>query len=157
MVIAISATEGNMNATVDPRFGRAAWFLLVDPGSGQLIEAISNSAGQEAAHGAGISAAALVADKGVQAVLTGRVGPKAMAVLDKAGVRAINDISGSVMDAVANFASSVSSGTATANRASSGAGTQGPNFGGGQGNCRGGGRGKGQGQGQGQGRGKCRS
>jgi predicted Fe-Mo cluster-binding NifX family protein len=49
----------------------------VDSDTKQLIEAIDNTAGKEAAHGAGISAAAQIADKGLEALLTGMVGPKA--------------------------------------------------------------------------------
>ncbi|RUM47677.1 MAG: dinitrogenase iron-molybdenum cofactor biosynthesis protein [Desulfocapsa sp.] len=103
MKIAISAVEGSLDSQVDPRFGRAAWFLLIETETGELYETVDNSIGKEAAHGAGISAAALVADKGVQAVLTGRVGPKAVPVLEKANVQIINNIRGSIRDVVADF------------------------------------------------------
>lgn len=158
MKIAISATGGNLDAMVDGRFGRAAWFLIVESKSGELVEAIDNNVGKEAAHGAGIAAAALVADKGVEAVLTGRVGPKAQPILDKANVRIVDGVAGSVRDAIASF-----DGTAqpTAQESTSpsvvpGAG-QG-RCGQGQGQCQGQGqgRGMGQGKGMGQGRGQCR-
>ena len=149
MKIVISATEGSLDAQVDQRFGRAAWFLIIETKTGELLEAIDNSTGKEAAHGAGISAAALVADKGVQAVLTGRVGPKAVPVLEKANVQIINDTSGSVREVVADFrepeqaASSApqSDASRTCNNDGRGQGT---------------GQGRGQGQGKGQGRGQCR-
>ncbi|MEN8198462.1 MAG: NifB/NifX family molybdenum-iron cluster-binding protein [Thermodesulfobacteriota bacterium] len=148
MKIAISATTGNIEATVDPRFGRAAWLLIFDTESKELVEAVDNSAALDAAHGAGISAAALVADKGVQAVLTGRVGPKAMAVLDRAGVQAVNDVSGRVLDVVNNFSEPSPQ---TAPTGENQPGTPG-RPGGGQ--CRGGGGGKGKGKGMGQGQGR---
>lgn len=103
MKIAISATGNNTEAMVDPRFGRAAWLLIIDSSTGNLIEAIDNSQGREVAHGAGISAAALVADKGVEALLTGRVGPKALPVMEKAGIKMINDVSGSILEALTKF------------------------------------------------------
>jgi predicted Fe-Mo cluster-binding NifX family protein len=149
MKIVISATEGSLEAQVDQRFGRAAWFLIIETKTGELLEAIDNSTGKEAAHGAGISAAALVADKGVQAVLTGRVGPKAVPVLEKANVQIINDTSGSVRKVVADFhepeqtASSAPQGDASRTCNNDGRG-------------RGMGQGRGQGQGKGQGRGQCR-
>ncbi len=166
MKVAISATGNTLDSMVDPRFGRAAWFLIVDTDSKQLIEAIDNTTGKEAAHGAGISAAALVADKGVKAVLTGRVGPKALPVLDKAGVMAVNDVSGSVQDAIANFAGTTAAATPAADTnqppapgsgqgQGQGRGT-GQGCGCGQGQGQGQGRGMGQGKGQGQGRGGCR-
>ena len=156
MKVAISATGNTLDSMVDPRFGRAAWFLIVDTNSKQLIEAIDNTTGKEAAHGAGISAAALVADKGVKAVLTGRVGPKAMPVLDKAGVRAVNDISGSVQEAISNFSGTTATTApeAATNQASAPGSGQGRGMG--QGCGQGQGRGMGQGRGQGQGRGGCR-
>jgi len=149
MKIAISAVEGKIDTRVDARFGRAAWFLIIESDSGKLIEAIDNSAGKDVAHGAGIAAAALVADKGVQAVLTGRVGPKALPVLQKANVQIVNDVSGTVTEAVSAFASgSGMRSVDSENLNSSGGG--GPGRGMGQGKC------TGQGKGMGQGRGQCR-
>jgi len=81
MKIVVSATGMDLDSPVDPRFGRAACLLIVDSDTGILIEAIDNSQGRDAAQGAGISRAALVADQGVKAILTGRVGPKAMPVI----------------------------------------------------------------------------
>ena len=150
MKIAISAVEGSLDAKVDPRFGRAAWFLLIDTETGELLEAIDNSTGKEAAHGAGISAAALVADKGVQAVLTGRVGPKAVPVLEKASVQVVNDISGSVRDVLANFATTGQNPSSTFQAADTQRTCDGTGRGQGMG------RGQGQGKGKGQGRGQCR-
>ncbi len=153
MKIAISATEGNLDAQVDQRFGRAAWFLIIETKTGELLEAINNSTGKEAAHGAGISAAALVADKGVQAVLTGRVGPKAEPVLEKANVQIINDTSGSVRDVVADFSEPAQT-ASSAVASQPAAPRQCNNDGRGMGQGRG--QGKGQGRGMGQGRGQCR-
>ncbi len=151
MKIAISATEGNLDAQVDQRFGRAAWFLIIETETGELLEAIDNSTGKEVAHGAGISAAALVADKGVRVVLTGRVGPKAVPVFEKANVQIVNDTSGIVRNVVAGFIEPVQ---ATSSTAASQAGT--PRQCNNDGSGRGMGQGKGQGRGMGQGRGQCR-
>ena len=161
MTIAITATGNTLDSMVDPRFGRAAWFLIIDTDTNQLIEAIDNTAGKEAAHGAGIAAAAQVADKGVEALLTGRVGPKALPVLEKAGVRAVNDVSGSILEAINNYSGKEKAARqAKTNPAPAQTAAQNP--GQGQGRGQGCGRGKGQGQGrglgqgQGQGRGQCR-
>ena len=103
MKIAITATGNTLDSMVDPRFGRAAWFLIIDPDTNTLIEAIDNAAGKKAAHGAGIAAAAQIADKGVKALLTGRVGPKAVPVLEKAGIKAVNNVSGTIIEAIATY------------------------------------------------------
>jgi predicted Fe-Mo cluster-binding NifX family protein len=159
MKIAITATGNSLDSMVDPRFGRAAWFLIVDTETNELLEAINNTAGKEAAHGAGISAAAQVADKGVEALLTGRVGPKAMPVLEKAGVQAVNDVSGTVLDAIAKYSGkSEAPPQRKPGQTSQETPTQGQGQGQGQGGRCGGdqGQGRGMGQGKGQGRGQCR-
>ncbi len=103
MKVAISSTGKEISSPVDPRFGRADFLIIVDSDTSSIIEVIDNTAAKGAAHGAGINAAARIAEAGVQAVLTGRVGPKAAAVCEKAGITMINDVSGTVEDAVRNF------------------------------------------------------
>ncbi|MDA3971421.1 MAG: NifB/NifX family molybdenum-iron cluster-binding protein [Desulfobulbaceae bacterium] len=103
MKIAISSTGEGLNDQVDPRFGRAPYLCLYDTGSKAIVEVINNGTGVQAAQGAGITVAGLVASKNVEFVLTGKVGPKAMAVLDKAHIKVISDVTGSVADAVAAF------------------------------------------------------
>jgi len=76
MKIAISSTGTTMESNVDPRFGRASYFVIVDPENSQIVDVIDNRASQEAAHGAGINAATMVAQSGAEVILTGRVGPK---------------------------------------------------------------------------------
>jgi predicted Fe-Mo cluster-binding NifX family protein len=101
MKIAISATAPNLDALVDPRFGRAPYFVIADTDSMQF-EAIENSSAV-ASGGAGISTAQMIADKAVQAVLTGSCGPNAYEVLSAAGVRVITGVSGTVRDAILSF------------------------------------------------------
>ena len=103
MQIAISATGKDLSSAIDPRFGRAAYLLIVDPDTKAIVEIIDNQAASEAAQGAGIKAATLIADAGVEAVLTGIVGPKAAAVCEKAGIVMLNGIKGTVAEAVEQF------------------------------------------------------
>ncbi len=103
MKIAISATGKDLTSAVDPRFGRAAYLLIVDPETKTIVEIIDNQAASEAAQGAGIKAATLIADAGAEAVLTGVVGPKAAAVCEKAGIAMLNGITGTVAEAIEQF------------------------------------------------------
>jgi predicted Fe-Mo cluster-binding NifX family protein len=103
MRIAISATGPTLDAEVDPRFGRCQHFIFVDAETMQF-EAIENASGA-AAGGAGISAAQMVASKGVQAVLTGNCGPNAYNVLSAAGIQVITGVSGKVKDAIQSYKS----------------------------------------------------
>jgi predicted Fe-Mo cluster-binding NifX family protein len=85
-MIAVTVLENSTNPEVDPRFGRAAGFILVNSDTGKN-EWIENSQNIHSAHGAGIQAAANLVEKGVKIVLTGAVGPKAFRVLNEAGVK----------------------------------------------------------------------
>ena len=101
MKIAVSATAPDLDAEVDPRFGRCQYFIIIDPQSMEL-ETLDNSNAM-AAGGAGISTAQMIAGKGVEVVLTGNCGPNAYQTLSAAGVQVITGVSGSIKDAIEAF------------------------------------------------------
>ncbi len=105
MKIAVSSTGTTLDSPIDPRFGRASYFLIVDADNKKLIDIIDNRPSQGASHGAGINAAAAVAEAGVDVVLTGRVGPKAYSVLQAAGIKVVSEVTGTALEAVENFVS----------------------------------------------------
>jgi predicted Fe-Mo cluster-binding NifX family protein len=94
MKIGISSTGPSLNNQIDARFGRCDYFMIVDSET-MAKQAIPNE-NVSATSGAGISAAQLMADKGVDIVLTGNVGPKAANVFDAAGIRVLTGMSGTV-------------------------------------------------------------
>jgi predicted Fe-Mo cluster-binding NifX family protein len=102
MKIAISANRRDLEALVDPRFGRAPFFLIVDPDTMEF-EVVPNQVSMQAPQGAGIQAAALVARHQPAAVLTGNCGPKAFQTLQAAGIAVIVGVTGIVRDAVQNY------------------------------------------------------
>ncbi len=85
--IAISVTRNGegMQALMDDRFGRAEAFLVVDRESGKAIETIDNTS-VNASHGAGTAAANTMKSGGVEAVISGRFGPKAFDALRALGI-----------------------------------------------------------------------
>jgi len=91
MRIAISATGDGWDEGVDPRFGRAHGFFIIDTDTSQTSY-LENLANVEAGHGAGTTAAGAVVHAGAQVVLTPRVGPKAAAVLDAAGIKTLTGV-----------------------------------------------------------------
>lgn len=99
MKIAVTATGTQLESAVDPRFGRARYILIVDPDTMEF-EAVDNSGNVAAFSGAGIGAAAMVSDRGAKVLLTGSCGPKAYLTLNAAGVKVVNNVSGTVKDAV---------------------------------------------------------
>jgi predicted Fe-Mo cluster-binding NifX family protein len=137
MKIAVSATAPHLDAELDPRLGRCQYFLIVDTESMEF-EAIENPAIM-APGGAGIQAAQLIVEKGVQAVITGNCGPNAFQVLSAAGVPVLVGASGSVRDVVEAYKKGRLSPIAAASTGP-GAGMRG-GVGGGMGGGMGGGRG----------------
>jgi len=94
MKVAISATAPRLDAEVDPRFGRCSYFVVIDPETMEF-EALENSNAM-AAGGVGITTAQMVANKGVQLILTGNCGPNAYQTLSAAGVQVITGGSTSI-------------------------------------------------------------
>ncbi len=86
MKIAISSQDQTLHSLVDERFGRAQYFLILDASSGE-VEFLDNSKNCNAAQGAGINAVQMLTDKNVTWVLTGHIGPKALAALDVANLK----------------------------------------------------------------------
>ncbi len=101
MKLCITSKGPELKAEVDPRFGRAAYFIIVDSETGDF-HAKQNEA-VNAPGGAGIQAGQTVTEEGVQAVITGNVGPNAFDVLEKAGISVIVDVEGTVDQALKDF------------------------------------------------------
>ncbi len=81
--IAITArgAEG-LAAPLDPVFGRAAVFLIVDRESKEVVSTVVNPF-KESDQGAGTGAAALMHEAGAGAVISGQFGPKAFQAMSR--------------------------------------------------------------------------
>jgi len=102
MLIAITAQDETPDSVIDPRFGRAARFVLYDDAT-DTYAAHDNTQNLQAAQGAGIQAAQTVSELGADWVLTGHCGPKAFRVLQAAGIRVAVGCTGTVREAVEQF------------------------------------------------------
>jgi len=160
MKIAVTATGPDLEAKVDPRFGRCPYFLIVETDN-LSFEAIENP-NLALGGGAGVQSGQLMAEKGVKHVLTGNCGPNAYQTLAAAGIGIIVGCSGTVRDVIEQYTSGRFSSAAGPNvvshfgmggapAAAGPAAGANPTFGPGMG--RGGGRGVGGGRGTGMGRG----
>jgi len=103
MKIAVSAAGKEMSSDMDPRFGRAKYFIVVDTTDTGESVAHDNAQNLNAAQGAGIQAGETVARLGAKAVVTGNVGPKAFRILNAAGIKVYLSGAGTVADAVRRF------------------------------------------------------
>ncbi len=102
MKIVVTSQGSDLNSQVDPRFGRAKNFIVVDTDT-EEFSAHDNTQNLNAAQGAGIQAARTVVDLGVEAVVTGNVGPKAFTTLQAGNVKVYLGASGTVKEAIEKF------------------------------------------------------
>ncbi|MFA5167334.1 MAG: NifB/NifX family molybdenum-iron cluster-binding protein [Candidatus Omnitrophota bacterium] len=101
MKIGITSTGKDKDSEVDPRFGRCKYFLIFDTDSGN-VEAFENPSIQQSG-GAGIQAGQLIVSKGVEAVLTGNMGPNAFQVVQAAGIKVVTGVSGKISEAIEKY------------------------------------------------------
>ena len=94
MKVAVSSNGDKLDAQLDPRFGRCAFFLVVNPDD-MSFEAFNNESAAQGG-GAGIQAAQFLASQGVDAVITGNCGPNAVQTLAAAGVELFAGQAGTV-------------------------------------------------------------
>ena len=101
MKICVTAVGSGLDAQVDPRFGRCQYFTIVDSDT-MHFESMENES-IAASGGAGIQSAQFIANKGVEIVLTGNVGPNASSTLEASGIKVIIGASGTVREALEAF------------------------------------------------------
>jgi predicted Fe-Mo cluster-binding NifX family protein len=101
MRICVSSAANSLDASVDPRFGRCPYFIIVDSETMQF-EAVPNVA-SGAMGGAGIQAAQTIASKGVKVLITGNVGPNAFQALSAAGIKIVTGAYGTVREVVEKY------------------------------------------------------
>lgn len=99
MLIAITALENSLQSEIDPRFGRAAFYMIVNTVTDE-VTVHNNSDGISASNGAGTGAAQTLSEYGVEALYTGSVGPKAADVLGKAKIPYYENIPGTVQSVI---------------------------------------------------------
>jgi predicted Fe-Mo cluster-binding NifX family protein len=88
-----------LSSPVDPRFGRAEYFLVVDTET-ESATCHDNGANRGSGHGAGVRSSQQVVSLAAEAVVTGNIGPKALRALQVAGVAVYVGATGSVQDAL---------------------------------------------------------
>ena len=84
----VITSEGNgVNSQFDKRFGRAAWFCVLDEGTGKT-EFFENP-NKDAQGGAGTKTVEKMVELGVSKVISGDFGPKAKDLLDKFNIQMV--------------------------------------------------------------------
>ena len=103
MKIAVSSIDKNIEGDVSDVFGRCPYFIIAEIENQKIerTEVIENKSTDQMS-GAGISAAQLIAEKNVNAVITGNVGPRALDVLRQFNIK-IYSGSGAVKEVLQEF------------------------------------------------------
>lgn len=99
----MTALSGNLEAQIDPRFGRCPYFVIVDSETMEF-EAVPNTASGSMS-GAGIQAAQTVASKGTEVLITGNVGPNAFQALSATGIKVVTGAFGNVREVIEKYKS----------------------------------------------------
>lgn len=102
MKIALTVNGTDLDSEIDPRFGRAQYFLIVDTESGET-SVVDNRQNIDATHGAGIQASETVSRSGAEALLTGHCGPNAFRTLSAAGIKVVVGVEGNAREVVERF------------------------------------------------------
>ncbi|OQY00477.1 MAG: dinitrogenase iron-molybdenum cofactor biosynthesis protein [Desulfobacteraceae bacterium 4572_130] len=86
MKISLSSKGDNLDSELDPRFGRAQYFIVVDSET-KDFKIIRNEQNINARQGAGIQAAKTIIESGAKVLITKNCGPKAFDVLNAQGIK----------------------------------------------------------------------
>jgi predicted Fe-Mo cluster-binding NifX family protein len=89
MRVAVSSKGEKIGGDVDGVFGRCSYFIIADVEDGRIVgtESLGNLSKNKTG-GAGISAAQMMAEHGVNVVISGSVGPRALDVLRQFDIEA---------------------------------------------------------------------
>jgi predicted Fe-Mo cluster-binding NifX family protein len=96
--ICISSIQSKDDSVIDKRFGRCPFFAIYDSET-KKFEFVENSGANES-HGAGLKAAQIIVDKGVEVMITGQIGPNAMKALNSANVNLFEIMGNTIMEQV---------------------------------------------------------
>jgi predicted Fe-Mo cluster-binding NifX family protein len=101
MKVAVSSSGQDLYSHIDPRFGRCAYFIMVetDDMSFEVFDNQSIALGG----GAGIQSAQFISSKGAKAVITGHCGPNAVQTLVAAAIEVFLGNTGIVREALQKF------------------------------------------------------
>jgi predicted Fe-Mo cluster-binding NifX family protein len=101
MKVAVSSSGRDLDAQIDPRFGRCAYFIIVE--TDDMSFEVFDNENIALGGGAGIQSAQFVASKGAKTIITGNAGPNAVRTLSAAGVKVIVGQEGTVRKAIEDY------------------------------------------------------
>jgi len=115
MKIVITSRGEDLNAEVDPRFGRAQYFILFETDD-DSFSVLDNKQNLNAQQGVGIQAAQQIINAGAAGLITGNCGPKAFQVLSAASIPVYLEGKGTVKETIEAFKAGTMSPSNAANK-----------------------------------------
>ena len=101
MKIAIPTDKNSLDAPVADVFGRSAYYLIYDTDNQSAVFVDNTAAASQG--GAGIKAAQLVVDQDVAAVLAPRCGENAAKIIQGAGIKLYQTVTGTLQENINAF------------------------------------------------------
>ena len=101
MKICITSQGKDIEAQVDPRFGRCQYFFIVDTDTMKMD--IVENPNKDGMGGVGIQSGRFMSENSIKAVLTGNVGPNAFQTLQAGGIEVITGASGSIKEVIDKY------------------------------------------------------
>jgi len=101
MRIAVSSTGRGPESEIDPRFGRCAYFIIIDRDS--MDYQVHNNENMALGRSAGIRLHSLLRQRVKDVVITGNCGTNAMQTLSAAGIKVITGQQGNVKDIIERY------------------------------------------------------
>lgn len=101
MIIAVSARGKEKESLLDSRFGRCDYFQIYNE-KGECLKVIENQ-GIKVSGGAGIAAANQLIEEKVEVLLTGKLGPNAFEIVEKAEIKAYECRAATVENTVKDY------------------------------------------------------
>lgn len=88
MKIAVTSNGNSINSPTSPFFGRCNFFIISTVENNEILDSVAfeNTASNQNS-GAGINAAQIVGNQGVNSVISGAIGPKAFSVLKQLNIK----------------------------------------------------------------------
>jgi predicted Fe-Mo cluster-binding NifX family protein len=101
MRIGVLTDSDTLDSYIADDFGRAKYLLIVDPDTLDYVAVFNEHA--DAAEGAGMKVAGALIGLGLDAVITGGIGPHGYDALTKAGIKVSFDEEGTAEEGISNF------------------------------------------------------
>lgn len=101
MKIAIPLNENSITSSICQSFGRSPYFLIYETDTEE--SAFLDNPAATSQGGAGIKAAQLLVDNGIEALITPRCGGKAIDVINAANIKVYKTINSSIKENLESF------------------------------------------------------